>query len=139
MFMRSSNIWPRRRRSPRRPRTRPRKRQAVRGLSHAASCGIIHGMFYVYVLYSERDAGLYIGYTCDLRRRIDEHRRGESFSTSYRLPFVLIYYEAYVCQADALGRERFLKSGSGRRYLKKQLTHFFMAHPLRTAGPKEEV
>jgi len=96
-------------------------------------------MYYVYVLYSELDAGLYIGYTCDLRRRVDEHRRGESFSTSYRLPFVLIYYEAYVCQEDALGRERFLKSGSGRRYLKKQLMHFFMAHPLRTTVPNEEL
>ena len=37
-------------------------------------------MYYVYVLYSECDAGLYIGYTCDLRRRVDEHRRGESYT-----------------------------------------------------------
>ncbi len=92
-------------------------------------------MYYVYVLYSERDAGLYIGYTCDLRRRLDEHSRGESFSTSYRLPFVLTYDEAYVCKEDALGRERFLKNGSGRRYLKKQLTHFFTAQsPLDALG-----
>ncbi len=97
------------------------------------------GMYFVYVLYSERDAGLYIGYTCDLRRRFDEHRRGESFATAYRLPFVLIYYEAYLLQNDALGRERFLKSGSGRRYLKKQLKHYFEAHPLREVGPKEDV
>ena len=96
-------------------------------------------MYYVYVLYSEFDAGLYIGYTGDLRRRIGEHRRGESFSTSYRLPFVLIYYEAYISQEDALGRERFLKSGSGRKYLKKQLVHFFITHPLRTISPKEKV
>jgi len=33
-------------------------------------------MYYVYVLYSERDKGLYTGYTGDLRRRIDEHNKG---------------------------------------------------------------
>ncbi len=43
----------------------------------------------------------------------------------------LAYYEAYRCQADAEGRERFLKSGSGRKFLKKQLRHYFAAHPLR--------
>ena len=37
-------------------------------------------------------------------------------STSYRGPWKLIYYEAYLEQADALGRERYLKSGAGRRF-----------------------
>lgn len=95
-------------------------------------------MYYVYVLYSERDCGLYIGYTENLQCRMDEHRRGESFSTSYRLPFVLVYYEAYASREDAVGRERFLKSGGGRKYLKKQLMHFFASHPLRTSGPTGE-
>ena len=88
-------------------------------------------MFYVYVLQSEVDEGLYIGFTGDLRRRLVEHQEGKSFSTSYRRPWRLIYYEAYTEQDDALGRERYLKSGGGRRFLAKQIRHHFEKHPLR--------
>lgn len=88
-------------------------------------------MFYVYVLQSEVDEGLYIGFTGDLKRRLAEHQEGLSFSTSYRRPWRLIYYEAYLDEADALGRERYLKSGGGRRLLAKQLRHHFAQFPLR--------
>lgn len=91
-------------------------------------------MFYVYVLYSEKDHGLYIGFTCDLKRRLAEHDGGLSFSTHFRRPFVLAYFEAYTVKKDAEGREKFLKSGSGRIYLKKQLTHFFAQYPLRSTA-----
>ena len=90
-------------------------------------------MFYVYVLQSETDDGLYIGYSADLRRRIAEHQQGLAFATSFRGPWRLIYYEAYIDNEDALGRERYLKSGGGRRFLKKQLYHHFAKHPLRGA------
>jgi putative endonuclease len=46
-----------------------------------------------------------------------EHQEGKSFATSYRRPWRLIYYEAYLEEEDAIGREKFLKSGSGRRFL----------------------
>jgi putative endonuclease len=91
-------------------------------------------MFYVYVLQSESDDGLYIGFSSDLKRRLKEHHAGESFATSYRGPWRLIYYEAYLEEADALGREKFLKSGGGRRFLKAQLTHHLAKHPLRTTA-----
>jgi putative endonuclease len=67
-------------------------------------------MHYVYVLQSETDQGLYIGYTADLRRRLKQHQAGESRSTSRRRPWGLIYYEAYVDELDARGREKFLKA-----------------------------
>ena len=89
-------------------------------------------MHYVQVLYSESDRGLCIGYTGDLRRRFMEHQTGRSFATSYRGPWRLIYYEAYVDERDALGREEFLKSGAGRKHLQKQCRHFFSDHPTRT-------
>ena len=88
-------------------------------------------MFYVYVLQSQSDAGLYIGFSTDLRRRLREHQAGKSFATSYRGPWRLIYYEAYLEEADALGREMFLKSGGGRRFLKVQLRHYLSKHPLK--------
>ena len=68
-------------------------------------------MFYVYVLQSAKDNGLYIGYSADLKKRLRQHRDGAAFATSYRGPWKLIYYEAYHERADAKGREQFLKSG----------------------------
>jgi putative endonuclease len=90
-------------------------------------------MFYVYVLHSKRDFGLYIGYSTDLRRRLMEHKEGASQATSYRSPWNLIYYEAYVEAADAIGRERYLKSSGGRKLLRSQLRNYFTKHSLRTA------
>ena len=89
-------------------------------------------MFYVYVLRSEGDAGFYIGYTNNLRIRLKEHRAGKSFATAHRSPWTLVYYEAYVEQADALGRERYLKSGAGRRFLKAQLRHYLARNPTKS-------
>lgn len=91
-------------------------------------------MFYVYVLRSESDHGLYIGFSADLRRRMSEHQQGLAFATSFRGFWRLIYYEAYVEQDDALGRERYLKSGSGRGFLRKQLKHYLEKHPIRGAA-----
>ena len=85
-------------------------------------------MYYVYVLRSAADDGFYIGYSSNLRRRIVQHASGASFATSFRGPWKLIYYEAYLEQADALGRERYLKSGSGRRFLRAQLRHYLAQH-----------
>lgn len=85
-------------------------------------------MHYVYMLRSMTDDGFYIGYSANLRKRLRQHSRGDSFATSYRAPWKLIYYEAYLEQADALGRERYLKSGAGRRLLKYQLKHYLRKH-----------
>jgi putative endonuclease len=71
-------------------------------------------MHYVYVLRSTSDGGLYIGYSANLRRRFQQHVQGDSFATSYRGSWTLMYYEAYLERDDALGRERYLKSGSGK-------------------------
>jgi putative endonuclease len=88
-------------------------------------------MFYVYVLHSQIDRGLYIGFSCDLKERLIQHNEGESKSTKSRRPLKLIYYEAYVLKEDAEGREQFLKSGGGRRFLDKQLHHYFNEFPRR--------
>ena len=89
-------------------------------------------MFYVYVLHSTRDWGLYIGYSTGLRRRLSEHKDGASRATGYRGPWNLIYYEAYVEETDAVGRERYSKSGGGK-LLRSQLRNYFTKHRLRTA------
>ena len=92
-------------------------------------------MYCVYVLQSEIDKGLYIGFTADLPKRLSSHNAGESRSTISRRPLWLIYYEAYLMESDALARERFLKSGSGRCYLDKQLREYFHQHPRQLSQP----
>ena len=75
-------------------------------------------MNYVYVLKSSKDDELYIGSTTDLKRRLREHNTGKSFSTSWRGPFELIYYEAYKDLNDARDREKALKlRGNSRKHL----------------------
>jgi len=82
-------------------------------------------MYYVYVLENQNDKSLYIGYTTDLKRRISEHKDGKgSRTTKLKKNWKLIYFEGYLNQKDALGREKFLKSGSGRKYLYKQMMHY---------------
>lgn len=93
-------------------------------------------MHYVYVLQSVSDYGLYIGYTANLRRRLTQHQAGESLATSYRGPWRLIYYEAYLEESDARGREEFLKSGAGRKHLANQCRHHFVKFPPRIAAPR---
>ena len=89
-------------------------------------------MFYVCVLRSEADSGFYIGYTNNLRTRLKEHTAGKSLATAHRSPWTLIYYEAYIEQADALGRESYFKSGAGRRFLKAQLRHYLATNPIKS-------
>ncbi len=83
-------------------------------------------MYYTYVMRSLIDKRLYTGATGNLRRRFQEHNDGENFSTKNRRPFELIYYEACLSEADAYAREKYLKSGIGKRYVKNRLKHFFM-------------
>ena len=90
-------------------------------------------MFYVYVLHSIADNGFYIGFTADLKRRVSEHKKGASFATSYRGPWRLIYYEAYIERLDAEGRERYLKSGAGKRLLRSQLRRYLEKFGARSA------
>ena len=87
-------------------------------------------MHYVYVLRSMRDDGFYIGYSANLRKRLEQHSNGKSLATSFRKPWRLIYYEAYLEQNDALGRERYLKSGGGRKFLKSQLRNYLDKYPI---------
>ncbi len=80
-------------------------------------------MYYTYVLKSTKDKKLYIGFTQDLRTRIKQHDKGLVKSTKNRGPFMLIYYEACLKEEDAIEREKSLKTGFGRSYLKRRLKH----------------
>ena len=78
----------------------------------------------MYVLHSERDNGFLHRLLDGLEEAVGGAKRGASFATKSRGPWKLIYYEAYTEREDAEGREKFLKSGAGRRFLHAQLRHY---------------
>lgn len=77
--------------------------------------------YYVYVLRSSKDGMFYTGFSTDLDRRIEQHNAGYCRSTEKRRPFYLLYYEWCRDKSDAIAREKYLKSGYGKRYLKNRL------------------
>ena len=80
--------------------------------------------FYVYVLESISSKQLYIGYTKDLRSRVEEHNNGANISTKPHKPWKLIYYEACLNQKDAIRREKYLKTNQGSRLLKRRMKEY---------------
>lgn len=86
----------------------------------------VSNKYYVYVLYSLHDRGLYIGFTTNLKSRLISHARGEVTATKLRTPFKLVHYEFFINVEDAKAREKFMKSGFGRRQLKEILKRTFI-------------
>ena len=81
-------------------------------------------MYYTYVIQSGKNGRLYTGFTSNLQKRLKEHNEDKVCSTKGRGPFELIYYEACINQLDARAREKYLKSGMGKRYIKNRLRRF---------------
>lgn len=77
--------------------------------------------YYVYILYSLQDLGFYIGFTNNLKRRLIEHSRGQVIATKKRIPVKLVHHEYFINRNDAEAREKFLKSGYGRKQFKEIL------------------
>jgi len=75
----------------------------------------------VYVLFSEKDQQLYVGYTTDIKNRIANHNDGGTTSTKHRRPLKLIFIEYYLFKDDAIYREKYFKSSKGKRALKLML------------------
>ncbi len=75
----------------------------------------------VYVLFSEIDHLLYIGFTTNLENRLKTHNSGGSKSTSFRRPLKLIFCEHYLFEEDALKREQYFKTSAGKRALNLML------------------
>jgi len=76
-------------------------------------------IYYIYVLKSQSANKSYVGMTNNLRRRLDEHNSGKHFYTKRHMPWTMIYNERYDNLVEARIREKYLKTVSGRRFLKK--------------------
>ena len=75
-------------------------------------------MYYVYALRSLKDGNLYIGFSHDVDKRLDEHNSKRVRSTQSRVPFELLYKKSVKTRIEARKKEKQLKSGSGREFLK---------------------
>jgi len=71
-----------------------------------------------------KDDDQYVGYTEDLNKRIEKHKKGLVLATKHRKPLKLIYFEACLNKQDAKQREIYLKSTRGRRWLGKRLLNY---------------
>jgi len=85
-------------------------------------------MYYTYDLLSHKDGRWYTGSTGDLKARVEEHSRGRVQSTRSRRPLQLAYYEACLAEADARRRERYLKTGRGKKHLRQKLAVWLLGN-----------
>lgn len=77
--------------------------------------------YYTYVLRSKKDRGYYIGFTSNIKERIKSHNRGNVESTKNRRPLEIVYFEACLSKGKAENREKYFKTGFGRKFLKDRL------------------
>jgi putative endonuclease len=80
--------------------------------------------YYVYILRSTSNRR-YVGYTTDLKRRLEEHNTGQNISTKPYRPWTLVFYEAFPNEQDARRREAYFKTTQGRRALTVMLREYY--------------
>jgi putative endonuclease len=78
-------------------------------------------MYYVYVLKSSSDNKFYYGLTENIERRLSEHNNGKVTATKSRIPFELVYFENVATLKEARRKEKYFKSGFGRKYIKNKI------------------
>jgi putative endonuclease len=74
---------------------------------------------FVYILYSEKDKGYYVGSTRNLEDRIKRHLEGRSLPTKGRLPLKLVYKEIFPSYSDAAKREIYIKKQKSKKFIER--------------------
>ena len=82
---------------------------------------IIKLMHYVYVLKSVNFEQTYVDYSSDLKTRLHDHNSGKSPHTKKYKPWRVITYLAFESEQHARDFEKYLKTGSGRAFIKRHL------------------
>lgn len=94
------------------------------------SFGAMHGrpsflkdfMFYTYILQSINfPEQMYIGYTNNIKSRLERHNNGFCEHTSKFKPWKIISFICFENSSKAVAFEKYLKSHSGKSFLKKRL------------------
>ena len=74
-------------------------------------------MFFVYILQNDIDK-INIGQTNNLDSRLDRHNSNQCKFTKNKGPWRIIFSESFETRSEAMNREKFLKSGKGREWIK---------------------
>jgi len=75
-------------------------------------------MYFIYAISSIKRTYIYVGISDNPERRIDQHNKGYNKTTKPYIPFKTILIEKYNNRSEARQREKYLKSGYGKEYLK---------------------
>lgn len=75
-------------------------------------------MYFIYILQSLKDQRTYVGYSCNIENRLEQHNAGQVPATRQRRPLKLIFSESFEVEQQAKKRELYWKSGAGRRKMK---------------------
>lgn len=81
-------------------------------------------MYYTYILQSFKDNSFYIGYTSNLRIRLDFHNSGSSKYTAKKIPWKIVYYEVFDNKTEAVRREKFLKKQKNKDFYNRLVNSF---------------
>jgi putative endonuclease len=79
--------------------------------------------YHVYILQSLSDGSYYIGYSKDLNKRFLQHNRAKTGYSAKKIPWELVYSEAFNLKSAAIIRERFLKNQKSRDFIRKLIAH----------------
>ena len=81
-------------------------------------------MYYSYVIWSNKLLKRYIGSTQNIEKRLNQHNSGKTPFTLRGIPWILIYSESFETKDEAIRREKFLKSGIGRKWLDEKFPQY---------------
>jgi putative endonuclease len=95
-------------------------RACLTGVSQVDSSLKISILYSVYIIKSRIKDWWYVGMTANLQKRLQQHNLGQNKSTKPYLPFDIIATEIFQTSAEARKREKYLKTASGKRFLKKK-------------------
>ncbi|MBI5020217.1 MAG: GIY-YIG nuclease family protein [Ignavibacteriales bacterium] len=73
--------------------------------------------YFVYIIYSQKFKRTYVGQTRNLENRLSFHNYGKVRSTKYYRPWLLLYYEEFATRSEAMNRERWYKTPTGRKMI----------------------
>ncbi len=76
-------------------------------------------MYYAYILINFDHTKTYTGWTSDIQRRLSEHNSGKNKSSKAYGPYSLVHFEEFQSIKEAMAREKFYKTTSGRRKIKQ--------------------
>ena len=78
-------------------------------------------MYYAYVLKSVNHDYYYKGHCQNLALRLHQHNSGMTVSLRPYTPLIIVYFESFATEPEAVRREKYFKTAAGRRFLHKKL------------------